>query len=136
MKENYKSGSYAVYDNSIPCDNYEVTSVTQNGDGTEIVLCGKEHTVKISFGFVECLCICDEGRRIESYNRIADIQSYRKNGFYGNPLYVASDSGFLSWLDYESCSFSQKDTHYAVITVNDFIDIAVTYPPKITVTKR
>ncbi|MCD8373437.1 MAG: hypothetical protein LUD27_09095 [Clostridia bacterium] len=133
MQPTNQNGSYAVYDKSIPDDNYEVTSVIQNSDGTQITLQGKENTVTVSFGCVECLCVCDEGRRIESYNRIEGIKSYRKNCFFGNPLYVAKDTDFLRWLNFESCTFSQKDAHYAVITVNDFIDIAAVFPPKILV---
>ena len=119
---------------AVPDDRYEVVSVVRDEDGTAILLGGERYSVKIYFGFVEVLCICDEGRRIESYNRIGDIQTYRKNDFFGCPLYkVGGDSGFMRWLNEESCGFSFQDGHYAVITLNDFIDIAAAFPPKIEI---
>lgn len=136
MKYKNKYGKYSVYDENIPQDNYEVTSIIQDKDGTKITLTGRYYSVSIVFGFVNCLCICDEGARIESYNRIEDIREYRKNNFNGNPFYkVTMDSGFMNWLEFESCGFSRGQEHYAVITLNDFIDIAADFPPQITITK-
>lgn len=131
-----ESGRYVVLDKKIPKDNYEVTSIIQNSDGTAIALEGKKHNITVAFGSVQCLCVCDEGARIESYNRIADIQEYRKNKFYGIPVFSVSDSGFLGWLEYESCGFSGNQNHYSVITINDFIDIAAGFPPNITITDK
>ncbi len=132
----HRSGRYIVFDEKIPKDRYEVTSVIQNFDGTLITLEGKEHNINVTFGSVQCLCVCDEGVRIESYNKIADIQEYRKNNFYGVPVFSVKSSDFLNWLEYESCGFSNNQNHYAIITINDFIDIAVGFPPKITITNK
>ena len=56
--------TYKIYDENLPHDRYEVTEVLQNSNGTKIVLEGLSHIVTVNFGFVEALCICDEGRRI------------------------------------------------------------------------
>ena len=122
--------NYAPF-GGLPDDCYEVVSVVQDENGTTISLAGERHSAKISFGSVEALCICDEGRRIDSYNRIGDIQPYRKREFFGCPFYkVEGDSDFLKWLNAESCGFSVRDEHYAVITLNHFIDIAASLMKK------
>lgn len=128
-----KETLYKIYDESLPHDRYEVTKVVRNSDGTKIVLEGLSHILTVKFGFVEALCICDEGRRIDSYHQIPEIQSYRKADFEGNPLYIVEGSDFIQWLMKESCGFAFDDLHFAIITENDFIDIAVSFPPKIKV---
>ncbi len=125
--------TYKIYDENIPHDRYEVAEVLQNSDGTKILLEGLSHIVTVNFGFVEALCICDEGRRIESYHQIPEIQAYRKTDFDGNPLYIVEDSDFMNWLMKESCSFAFDDLHFAIITENDFLDIAAPFPPKIEI---
>lgn len=76
---------------------------------------------------------CD-GCRIESYNLIKEIDEYRKNHFSGNPIYIAScESDFTLWLKKESCGFSESLQHNVIITLNDFIDVASAFPPKLEV---
>ncbi len=121
----------------VPDDCYEVTSVVRDGDGTRILLTGERCVLMVEFGFVEALRICDEGRRIQSYHQIGDLQGYRKRNFCGNPIFrVGGDSDFSEWLKSESCGFSFRDELYAVITQNDFIDIAAAFPPKIKAENR
>ncbi len=127
--------TYKVYSEDIPNDRYEVSEVVQNSDGTKIVLEGLSHIVTVNFGFVEALCICDEGRRIESYHQIPELQAYRKADFEGKPLYLAEGSDFLKWLMKESCGFAFDDLHFAIVTQNDFLDIAAPFPPKIEIKK-
>lgn len=128
---------YNTFGKTIPDDRYEVISIVQDADGTHINLSGYNHELNVGFGFVKCLCICDEGARIESYNKIEEIQQYRKLNFYGNPFYtVNTDSGFTKWLERESCGFSRQDNHYAIITENDFIDVIAPFEPQITTVVR
>ena len=128
--------TYKIYDENLPHDRYEVAEVLQNSDGTKIVLEGLSHIVTVNFGFVEALCICDEGRRIESYHQIPEIQAYRKADFEGNPLYIVESSEFMNWLMKESCGFAFDDIHFSIITENDFLDIAAPFPPKIEIKEK
>lgn len=128
-----KEAQYKIYKEDLPHDRYEVAEVLQNSDGTKIVLEGFSHVVTVSFGFVEALCRCDEGRRIESYHKISEIQAYRKADFEGNPLYLVEGSEFMNWLMKESCGFAFDDLHFAIVTQNDFLDIASPFPPKIEI---
>ncbi len=127
---------YKIYDENLPHDRYEVGEVLQNSDGTKIVLEGLSHIVTVSFGFVEALCVYDEGRRIESYHQIPEIQAYRKADFEGNPLYIVESSEFMNWHMKESCGFAFDDLHFAIITENDFLDIAAPFPPKIDIKEK
>lgn len=128
-----ESAEYVPF-GEIPGDAYEVESIVRDGDGTTLLLRGERHLLRIVFGFTESLCICDEGRRIESYHRVPLIRDYGRRDFFGVPLFhVSRDSDFLEWLKFESCCFSCWDEHYAVVTRNEFIDIASVFPPKIEV---
>ncbi len=133
--EEKKEARYTPFE-GIPADRYELTSVVRNDDGTVIELEGETYRLTLSFGFTEALCVCDEGRRIRAYHEIPALRSYRsrETDFYGNPLFcVTEDSDFMRWLNAESCGFSRADRHFAVITRNDFIDIAAAFPPEVRV---
>lgn len=126
------------YTNDIPQDQYEVSSVLQDKNGTLITLEGKYNKLTIHFGAIGCICISDEGCRIETYNNneTKEIIEYQLNKFYGNPLFVATnDNDFTLWLKKESCGFSNSLNHYLIITINDLIDIASPFPPKISTKK-
>ncbi|WP_429954937.1 hypothetical protein [Enterococcus sp. AZ192] len=115
----------------VPIDNYEVSEVVQNSEGTVIKLIGEKNNMNITFGFVDSLRITDEGRRIRTYNEIESIQKYREN-FIGNPLYKVEQSEYVEWIKKESAGFCEDVDHYVIITENDLIDILSTFPPTIT----
>ncbi len=126
------------YNNDIPHDHYEVTSIVQNKNGTLITLEGKNNKLTIHFGSIGCICISDEGCRIETYNNneTKEITEYQLNKFYGNPLFIATDDNdFTLWLKKESCGFSDSLNHYLIITINDLIDIASPFSPEISTTR-
>lgn len=128
---------YINFDNSIIMDYYEIESIIHNREGLCIVLSGDNNTLDIRFGAVGSYCITDEGNRIESYNLIDEIQNFRKNDFFCNPLYsVSKNSRFLNWLNQESCGFSENLEHYCIITMNSIVDIASAFPPKIFKKKK
>lgn len=114
----------------IPKDKYEVSEVTQNSEGTKILLGGLQNDVLVDFGFVDSLRITDEGRRIRTYDEVIDIQDYIKS-FVGNPIFKVENSEFVKWIDLESCGSLIDITHYAIITENDIVDIISSFPPKV-----
>ena len=118
--------------NTIPKGNYEVISVTQDSKGTIIVVQSDYHNITISFEFADALRICDEGRRIKTYNEAEGIQLYRKD-FYGTPLYQVINSRFYDWLVQESAGFYTEFNHYAIVTLNDIVDIISSSPPEILI---
>lgn len=121
---------------NIPSDQYEIISIVQNKKGTNIHLIGLDYSLEVHFGSIGCICICDEGCRIESYNNkiIEKITKYQSNKFYGNPIFVSkSENEFTNWLKKESCGFSESLIHYLIITINDYVDIASPFPPKIKI---
>lgn len=125
--------NWIVYrDDIIPADNYDVVSVSQECDGTRIVLEGNKVTLQIQFWGVDSLRITDEGKRIRTYNEVENLQEYRKN-FIGKPLYTVDNSEFLDWLKKESAGFYTDFVHYTIVTIDDIVDIATTFPPEITV---
>lgn len=119
-------------DDIIPVDNYEVISVSQSCEGTKIILEGNTYTLEIQFCSADLLRITDEGGRLRTYNEVESVQEYRKN-FIGWPLFTVDNSEFLSWLIKESAGFYVHYIHYAIMTVNDVVDIATVFPPEITV---
>lgn len=119
-------------DDIIPVDNYEVISVSQSCEGTKIILEGNTYTLEIQFCSADSLRITDEGGRLRTYNEVESVQEYRKN-FIGWPLFTVDNSEFLNWLIKESAGFYVDYIHYAIMTVNDVVDIAAVFPPEITV---
>lgn len=129
------------YNNDIPDDNYEVMTVKRGMNGTLITLDGVNNRIKIRFGAVDSICVTDEGSRIETYNngKTKALNEYRLKKFYGNPFFIAtSENDFTLWLKKESCGFSEaRDVqHYLIITLNDIVDIASVFPPKISIKKK
>ncbi len=129
------------YNNNIPDDNYEVMTVKRGINGTLITLDGINNEVKIRFGAVDCICVTDEGSRIETYNngKTKALNDYRLKNFYGNPFFIAtSENDFTLWLNKESYGFSEARhvSHYLIITLNDIVDIASVFPPKISIKKK
>ncbi len=130
------------YNTDIPDDNYEVMSVVRDIKGTFIILDGINYRVKIRFGAVDCICVTDEGSRMETYlnGKTKALNEYRANKFYGNPFFVAtSENEFTKWLNKESYGFfeAKEVVHYLIITLNDIVDIASVFPPqKITIKKK
>jgi len=128
MKEIWK-----VYrDDIIPTGKYEVISVSQDYEGTKVVLEGNECSVEILFGSVDSLRITDEGRRLRTYNEVESIQEYRTN-FNGLPLYTVENSEFVEWIAKESAGFYTDSTHYAIMTIDDIVDIVALFPPEVSV---
>jgi hypothetical protein len=119
----------------IPIGKYELLKVTQDIDGTVVMLESKENFLIIKFDFVDALRICDEGRRIRTYNDAEGIQVYRKD-FCGTPLYQVHNSQFYEWLVEESVGFYDDFKHYAIITLNDIVDILTSSTPFIEVKKK
>lgn len=113
-------------------DSYEILEITQNMDGTIIKLLGDKHNLDIHFNFVDSICMTDEGRRIETYNSMEELQAYREE-FYGNPIYENSESKYIDWLKKESLGFVGEIIHYMIVTRDDMIDIISSFPPQITV---
>ncbi len=121
---------------NIPNDQYEIISIVQDKNGTKILLLGLKYNLEIHFGSIGCMCVSDEGCRIESYNnqKSSKITKYQLNKFYGNPIFVSTEENeFTNWLKKESCGFSELLDHYLIITINDYIDIASAFPPEITI---
>ncbi len=116
----------------IPSGKYEVIKILQDCNGTIINLDSKERQLIVKFNFVDALRICDEGRRIVTYNEIIDIQKYREN-FYGNPLYEVKNSSFCEWLIFESSGFCVDVKHYVILTINHIIDIITSETPEILI---
>ena len=116
----------------IPKDKYELIRTVQDCEGTVIILEGYKYKLNIKFGFVDALRICDEGRRIKTYNEVKGIEEYRKD-FNGIPIYTVSNSKFYKWIVDESIGFYTDCTHYVVITINDIVDIISSEPPSITI---
>ncbi len=116
----------------IPRGKYEVVKISQDCNGTIIELASGNNLLTINFNFVDALRVCDEGRRIVTYNEIIDIQKYREN-FYGNPLYQVENSEFFEWLSFESCGFCTDVQHYAIITINHIIDVITAEIPEIQI---
>lgn len=131
--ENSMVVKYEVFDKSLPNDNYEIIEIVQNKAGLNIILLGNQYKITIKFGFVKSFCEFDEGARIKSYNEIVEIQDYRKNKFYGNPIYSSFKTPFTNWLNEESCGFCHDVKHYMIVTINDMVDIASQFPPVIEV---
>ena len=128
MKEIWKNYEKS----SVPNDNYEVFEVTVNSEGTKIILNGVKNTVSIKFCTVDSLRVSDEGRRIKTYHEVEGIQEYREN-FYGNPIYQVENSEFASWVVEESAGFCTDMQHYAIVTLNDIVDVLDAFPPEIIV---
>lgn len=120
--------------NIVPKDLYEVTSIIQDNNGTVINLEGNQFRMKIKFGFVDALRVCDEGRRIRTYNEVQEIQIYREN-FIGNPIFIVNNSEFNTWIIKESAGIYTDLKHYSIITMNDIVDIISSFPPEINVVK-
>jgi len=130
MKEQWKN----YVEDEIPFDNYEVSEVVQNAEGTKIVLCGSANILTVKFVWTDSLRITDEGRRIRTYNEVKEIQEYRKN-FYGNPLYIVENSEFVEWIKLEMDGFYMNKVHYVIMTLNDIVDVLATDSPEITIEK-
>jgi len=128
MKEIWK-----VYRNDIiPIGNYEVICVSQDYEGTKVVLEGNSCSVEILFGSVDSLRITDEGRRLRTYNEVESIQEYRTN-FNGFPLFTVDNSEFVEWIAKESAGIYTESIHYAIMTIDDIVDIVALFPPKISI---
>ena len=126
---------WSVYaEGTIPVGQYEVLEVLQNSEGTMIILESERNKVIIKFDFVDALRICDEGRRIKTYNVIEGIQEYRKD-FLGIPLYLVKNSEFGKWIEEESAGFYIDSFHYAVITINEIVDIITSSSPEVVVSE-
>lgn len=124
---------WVQYDiNIIPKDLYEVTSVIQDCNGTVIELEGEHFRMRIKFGFVDAIRVCDEGRRIRTYNEVDEIQIYREN-FIGNPIFLVNNSEFNNWIIRESMGIYTDLKHYSIITMNDIVDIISSFPPEINI---
>ena len=124
---------WVVYkEDIIPVDCYTVISVSQDCKGTKIILEGKRYSIQVKFMDIDSLRITDEGRRIRTYHEIESIQEYRK-GFLGRPVFTVENSEFLDWLKKESAGIYTEFTHYAIMTIDDIIDIAAIFPPRIDV---
>lgn len=119
-------------ENLLPDGQYEIIEVSQNMEGTTILLESESRKIIIKFGFVDALRACDEGRRIRTYNEVEELQSYRTN-FVGSPLYLVEDSKFCKWISEESAGFCVDSLHYAVVTMNDIVDVLSSAPPEIIV---
>lgn len=119
-------------DDSIPIDNYDVICVSQSCEGTKIVLEGNQCNLEIQFWSVDSLRATDEGRRLRTYNEVESIQDYRKN-FIGLPLFTVDNSEFVNWVAKESAGFCTDSIHYAIMTIDDIVDIVAPFPPEITV---
>lgn len=111
---------------------YEVIEVVQNAKGTKIQLESETHTIIVMFEFVDAIRICDEGRRIKTYNECNGIQEYRKD-FYGNPIFIVGNSEFNAWIIEESVGIYTNLSHYAIVTQNDIIDVLSAQPPEIQI---
>lgn len=121
---------------NLPYDQYEIISIVQDKDGTNILLSGLKYNLDVHFGSIGCMCVSDEGCRIESYNnqKSNKITKYQANKFFGNPVFICTEeTEFTNWLKKESCGFSESLDHYLIITINDYVDIASPFPPKITI---
>lgn len=118
----------------IPIGKYEVIEIIQNSNGTEIDMESEEHKMIIKFEFADALRVSDEGRRIRTYNKIIEIQNYRKD-FNGVPLYEAFNSEFYNWAKKESAGYYTDFRHYVIITMNDIVDIISSCSPEIIVSK-
>jgi len=121
------------YDESnIPNDNYEVAEVKVNSEGTKVILIGIKNTVTVKFSTIDSLRITDEGKRIKTYHDAKGIQEYRKD-FYGNPVFKVENSEYVEWIVEESAGFYTDMQHYAIVTINDIVDILDTFPPEFTI---
>src|SRR5699024_7689325 len=107
---------------AIPDDGYEIEKVMQDLKGVTISLIGEYYRMTVSFSFVDCLKISDEGRRIRTLNEIEGIQEYRET-FMGNPLYTVENSDFYNWLIAESVGFGSDVIQYSILTEDNIIDI-------------
>ena len=112
-------------------DTYDVSEIIQNSKVTLIRLVGDINELEISFNFVDSMCITDEGRRLNTYNVVKELQNYRES-FYGNPIYIKSNSNYVEWIKKESLGFTVRVTHYVIVTRDDIIS---SFPPKIKVIK-
>lgn len=101
-------------------------------DGTTIKLLGDEQNLEIYVNFVDSICMTDEGRRIETYNSMEELQVHREE-LYGNPIYEKFTSKYIDWLKKESLGFMGEVTHYMIVTRDDMIDIISICPLQITV---
>jgi hypothetical protein len=118
----------------IPMGQYEVIECIRNFDGTKITLESDEHRIILSFNFVDAFRICDEGRRIRTYNEISEIQKYREE-FIGNPVYLVEKSEFIKWILVESAGFCIDVKHYAIATMNDIVDIITSDEPTLVISR-
>lgn len=124
---------WGIYrDDIIPIDNYEVICVSQSCEGTKIALEGNKYNLEILFWTVDSLRATDEGRRLRTYNEVESIQDYRKD-FIGIPLFIVDNSEFVDWIAKESAGICTDSIHYAIMTINDIIDIVAPFPPEITI---
>lgn len=119
-------------DIDIPKGVYEVTEVIQNSEGTKIQLESETNKLTIFFEFADAIRICDEGRRIKTYNECEAIQNYRKD-FFGNPIYKVINSEFNAWIAEESAGFYTDLSHFVIVTLNDIIDVVSSKPPEIKI---
>lgn len=119
-------------ENDIPKGIYEVVQVLQDAEGTKIQLESNGCKVIIIFEFADAIRICDEGRRIKTYNECEEIQNYRKN-FFGHPIYMVYHSEFSNWVIEESLGIYSNLNHYAIITQNDLIDVLSEQSPEIKI---
>ena len=74
----------------------------------------------------------DEGRRIKTYQESEGLQTYREN-FNGNPIYIVENSLFNKWMIEESAGIYTDSTHYAIVTMNDIVDVLSYQEPIINV---
>lgn len=88
--------------------------------------------VIIVFEFADAIRVCDEGRRIKTYNECEGIQNYRKD-FFGYPIYIVFNSSFNQWIVEESVGIYTNLSRYSIVTQNDLIDVISAKPPEIKV---
>jgi len=116
----------------ISADEYEVVKVLYDCNGTLVELEGNMYNLIIRFDYPDAVRICDEGRRIKTYNEAEGLQEYRKN-FNGIPLYKVHHSEFYNWVVEESAGIDTDFVQYAIVTLNDIVDVISSSPPEIYV---
>lgn len=116
----------------IPKGTYEIVEVIQNFEGTKITLESDTCKATILFEFVDSIRMSDEGRRIKTYQESEGLQTYRES-FNGNPIYIVENSLFNKWMIEESAGIYTDSTHYAIVTMNDIVDVLSYQEPIINV---
>ncbi|BBH11424.1 hypothetical protein JD974_16700 [Chromobacterium haemolyticum] len=119
----------SVFHDKFGMHSYDCVELKDSRDGLEIILID-ENDCKLIVRFETHLAY----RRIDEGDALLTLAFLKKIGCSGGPFYQIKNSNFLRWFNRESCGMhdGQSLKHYALITMNDVIDVITCDKPIFT----